>query len=466
MPHELPEDIREWPNDPFAILGVERGADDLTVRRAYTQLIRRFKPEHHPVEFSKIRAAYEACQQQASWYRHDVNDEPDEPEVVEVPLPKWATPAVDVAQNVVNQLWNKAISGNLAEAYNGLVVEAFSNSDVSLRLYWLLMIDSTLDPNRTRHDWLWNALSHAPLQDSALELYKRELQTDPTVALDEPYTEIFTIPIDVPKLIELARCQIAAAARTGRYSLIEFNMKQLKSVLGIDNDFAWVSLIVTVLEIEWPVKNQPNFLKAFCTEELRLLKHLELHNSYLFDRVDETAYWRTEAAVFQGAGMSEFIRLIGMIRANGDLVSRAEIVDVLSPIAEQPHAYLERFDRAKELSVNVVLLAATIIGRYYRDEGDSFRSDILRGYIRNVYKRSELRLRDLRLIILRDLIRDRIHPSELAAACSTDKKPRIRDFSEFLEHDTSLRIVWLASCICPAKHMTNSLREFWSRIRD
>ncbi len=454
MPHELPDNIRDWPDDPFALLGVERGADDLTVRRAYTQLIRRFKPEHHPDEFSKIRAAYEACQQQASWFRHDGDDEPDEPQVVDVPLPKWATPAVVVAENVANSLWNKAIRGDLAEAYNGLVVEAITNADVSLRLYWLLTIDPKLDPNRTRHDWLWNALSYAPLQESACELYKRELQTDLKAALDEPYTEIFTISIDVPRLIELARYRIAAAARLGRYSLIEFNMKQLKAVLGIDNDSAWASLIVTVLEIEWPVKNQMNFLKEFCTEELRSLKHLELHNSHLFDRVDETEYWRTEAAVFQGAGMSDFIRLIGMIRANPDLVSRAEIIEVLAPIAEEPFAYLDRFDRAKELSKNIVLLAATILGRYYRDDGDLFRPDILRGYIRQVYKSIELRLNDLRLTILRDLIRDRIHPAELAAACSSDKKPRIRDFSEFLQQDTSLHIVWLASCICPASRVT------------
>lgn len=192
-----------------------------------------------------------------------------------------------------------------------------------------------------------------------------------------------------------------------------------------------------------------NFLKEFCTEELRSLKHLELHNSHLFDRVDETEYWRIQSAVFQNAGMSDFIRLIGMIRANPDLVSRAEVIEVLAPIAQEPFAYLDRFDRAKDLSRNVVLLAATILGRYYRDEGDSFRPDILRGYIRQVYKLKELSLPQLRLIILGDLIRDRIHPSELAAACSSDKKPRIRDFSEVLQQDTSLHIVWLASCICP-----------------
>jgi hypothetical protein len=48
---DLPDDPRRWPGDPFELLGVARGAVEIEIKRAYTRLIRRFKPEHHPEEF-------------------------------------------------------------------------------------------------------------------------------------------------------------------------------------------------------------------------------------------------------------------------------------------------------------------------------------------------------------------------------------------------------------------------------
>ncbi len=45
--------------DPYAVLGVERGATAEDVRRAYFRLVRQNPPEAHPEEFKRIRAAYE-----------------------------------------------------------------------------------------------------------------------------------------------------------------------------------------------------------------------------------------------------------------------------------------------------------------------------------------------------------------------------------------------------------------------
>src|SRR6478752_3317379 len=66
-PPELPDDPAEWPTDPFALPGVEPGASELDIKRAYTRLIRRFKPEHAPDQFRRIREAYEACLEGFRW---------------------------------------------------------------------------------------------------------------------------------------------------------------------------------------------------------------------------------------------------------------------------------------------------------------------------------------------------------------------------------------------------------------
>lgn len=45
--------------DPYAVLGLDRRAGDMAIRRAYAQQVKQFPPEREPEAFRKIRAAYE-----------------------------------------------------------------------------------------------------------------------------------------------------------------------------------------------------------------------------------------------------------------------------------------------------------------------------------------------------------------------------------------------------------------------
>ena len=45
--------------DPYAVLGIPRDADQETIKRAYFQLVRAHPPEQDPEQFKRIRAAYE-----------------------------------------------------------------------------------------------------------------------------------------------------------------------------------------------------------------------------------------------------------------------------------------------------------------------------------------------------------------------------------------------------------------------
>lgn len=46
-------------NDPYAVLGLERGASLREIKRAYFTLVRQFPPETEATAFKRIRAAYE-----------------------------------------------------------------------------------------------------------------------------------------------------------------------------------------------------------------------------------------------------------------------------------------------------------------------------------------------------------------------------------------------------------------------
>lgn len=46
-------------NDPYAVLGLQRGATLREIKRAYFSLVREYPPEEEPESFKIIRAAYE-----------------------------------------------------------------------------------------------------------------------------------------------------------------------------------------------------------------------------------------------------------------------------------------------------------------------------------------------------------------------------------------------------------------------
>ncbi len=49
--------------DPYAVLGLVRGASLHEIRHAYFELVRGYPPEEHPEAFKTIRAAYERLRQ-------------------------------------------------------------------------------------------------------------------------------------------------------------------------------------------------------------------------------------------------------------------------------------------------------------------------------------------------------------------------------------------------------------------
>jgi len=51
--------VSKPPNDPYAVLGIERTNDEAAIKRAYFRLVREFPPEREPEKFQELRAAYD-----------------------------------------------------------------------------------------------------------------------------------------------------------------------------------------------------------------------------------------------------------------------------------------------------------------------------------------------------------------------------------------------------------------------
>lgn len=75
----LPDDVNKWPRDPWAVLGVDSNAELSEIRSAYAALIRRFKPEHHPQEFGRIRDAFDRARRSRGHFTGPSHDDPFEP---------------------------------------------------------------------------------------------------------------------------------------------------------------------------------------------------------------------------------------------------------------------------------------------------------------------------------------------------------------------------------------------------
>src|SRR3954468_19080483 len=61
----------------YEVLGVDKTADERSIKKAYFTLVRKYPPETHPEEFKKIREAYEVLSNPVSRKDYDSVDEYD-----------------------------------------------------------------------------------------------------------------------------------------------------------------------------------------------------------------------------------------------------------------------------------------------------------------------------------------------------------------------------------------------------
>jgi curved DNA-binding protein CbpA len=56
--------------DPYAVLGLEPGAGDEQIRAAYLAKLKQFPPDRSPVEFERIRDAYDVLRDRRKRAQH------------------------------------------------------------------------------------------------------------------------------------------------------------------------------------------------------------------------------------------------------------------------------------------------------------------------------------------------------------------------------------------------------------
>jgi len=285
----LPDDLALWPEDPYELLGIERGATPKDAKRNYTRLIRVFKPEHHPEHFRRLREAYESVVRSIEFFSRfaDHAEVPTEAPASDghPEISPAAAPRIDEA----SLLWERACEGSEDEAYRGLQnlhLRGDRSSSISLRLYWLLTLDLGLDAEREPCDWLLEALRSYGVHGSALELYRREVEANPAEAFHARFDELLTLDAPSPVIAETYEWRWTAARKMDRFDVIRADLEVAHRKFFGGDETHWLRLLMVAADATAWTTGSDRDLWIAIGKEVEQVSHLSTRYGDWFDQFE------------------------------------------------------------------------------------------------------------------------------------------------------------------------------------
>lgn len=303
---ELPEDPAKWPRDPYQLLGVDAGVDERGLKRAYAQLIRRFKPEHSPQQFVLIRAAYEQILERLNWLAEftdrkgetqsepglkiqneshgnpdpqstdDVDRtgvplgdesfssepspetssvspisnplEPNEPKSLGEPQPRTTRSRTDQ----IEAAWDLATRSDLTAGYQQLarfVPSERWDEVLFLRLYWIQRLKPAIEPERSSAYWLEEAIRSGCADERVWSLYAIELERHPHLAQTSVCDSLLNLGLELHRLFQFLECRWQAAAKVSSWELIEADLARIRNRVADRNLGLWFRLLFRVVDL-------------------------------------------------------------------------------------------------------------------------------------------------------------------------------------------------------------------------
>ena len=317
----LPEDPTGWPTSPSELLGVAYGASIRDLRRAYTRLIRLYKPEQYPEQFRRIREAYDSMLPFARSVE-SIPEAPTDSEPVElIPPPRELLRSADPAPGEtapldqlpslesgdlepterqppprrrlggdIGELWESAVRGNLSTAYQELALLSHTNGgeiDIYQRLWWLLTCDPTLGRGDVPADWLVRGLRATGFAGPLRELYRDEIDGNPQEAFGERFSSLLAATNDVRLLAEFLEWRIQAATKTGDWAIIDSDLDRLGHRLKDEDERIWLRIVFAVADgVAWVAGGKATDLLRMCTGQIKRYEYLAKEFARSYDRFD------------------------------------------------------------------------------------------------------------------------------------------------------------------------------------
>jgi hypothetical protein len=381
----LPDDLDRWPRDPYRLLGATPGASPRDLRRAYTRLIRTYKPEQFPEHFRRIREAYETVLHHAERFgppeeppsaptpapeppreqtdqspqdRSDLSRGRPSPEAPVPPLPR--TSPAGAPRDELDGLWQLAVAGQEGTAYRRLLdLDGQQPGQVPLYLclYWLLRVAPDLDGRRSPCDWLVQGLLAGGLTGPLRELYRREVEEDPAEALGERYARLLGSDVLPGPLADLLEERWRAAGRLGRWGLLADEVEAFRPRLQPADEEVWLRLLFALAdELLWQEADGAAIVLGTCTREIRQHEYLGQRLAAEFDQFEFSASvargWRT---LRQGWEVPpDLLDLIAWSWRRPFPEVRPRLQALLGKLSRDPQRWLRFFDLVQQCSPPVL----------------------------------------------------------------------------------------------------------------
>jgi hypothetical protein len=352
---DLPEDVTHWPEDPYQLLGVDRGSSVRDLKRSYARLLRRFKPERFPEQFRRIRQAYEALLRYAEWFGSvgqaspAVDSEPTSESPADKAAPVPLSSAPDDHARTVDDCWQWVCAGKEEEAYASLrkIQERQPQMEETyVRLYWLLWTRPELDASRLACEWLEHGLRQTRRPGILLNLLRDELLENPAEALGDRYLQLLDVPFSPQLLSALLEARWLAADRCAELKSCWSDLDTFRSRFAADEEALWLLLVVALAaRLACPLSSLEGQLFDLCSAECQRYKHLGLTHSDAFDQLEVLVEIRRHWPRIRAHNIPEsMLHLLRLGRNRPFEEVRPDLEEVLSRLSESPGKWLRYLD--------------------------------------------------------------------------------------------------------------------------
>jgi hypothetical protein len=298
MTEHLSDDPAGWPVDPYELLGVDRGCDEKVLRRAYSRLIRKYRPEQHPDEFQKIRDAYDLARGMLDISGISQGWDGDWQVAVERPggLSARSVPAPGPMSERVSAIWELALQGDVEAALAALDRE-FGKYPESVEAahcrYWLLKLSPALNDD-VIVTWIGEYVVRHPASPAFTNRLQAELAWSPWLVRRQELAALLDSDLPSQRLAEFALARWKSLAMADEFDLIVSEVETVRSKMTLDSTNDWIRLLAATLSLfVWgPVGIRRQFDALH--KQLNEFSELQLQMPHVFDEAEQLDALRDE----------------------------------------------------------------------------------------------------------------------------------------------------------------------------
>jgi hypothetical protein len=388
---QLPPDPGRWPKNPYELLAVPRDVDRTTLRRAYVELIRKYKPEHFPDQFRRIRDAYDAINHWLEWKGTNRNQfsgpdnnvptniaqiqpqpldadtggnkEPDSNHSPKSRLgitdPLQLNSILEDGPTKIVQFWQQAAGGDAQTAYRQLVemeLQSVGMQALYLCLYWLLKLNPELDSQRTPIFWLLRGIARDYKLSPLVQLYCLEIEDQPEEGTSQGCAALVKSAAGFSSIAPLVYARWSAAKKLGCWQTITDDLVLLRPIISPKTASGWAQLISMAFEqLAWSDDLAARSVRQELLKELEFIPEAQQISEAAHMQFDLLFSLQVEYPI--ASKNNQLADLIALIPAAWPRPSRqvqSQLLKVIAGWGDNFQAAFQVFDQIAKYSPSVI----------------------------------------------------------------------------------------------------------------